>query len=537
LQNPRCSAGEAFGPYGRFDGGTSAAKGTGQVCVRPWKRGADNGGATSPGVARTAIRVVAIVPNESQARVLALRGAGPKNRADDSTGTVADAVHDLLLAEMPFYETWGRNVEVRFVTSSGDDEAAQRADAVTIKAIAPFAALDFTVGLPVLEAELAKARIVVFGFASTTSNALAQVPYRWGPSDTGAVAVNAAEVIGKQLVGRHARFAGAELQQRRRRFAAVFVRGSDETQRFERALARWHGTVTSKHGYDAPGSPTGDPTTASEQAPVLVTRMKEAGVTTVVLFSDAAMNRALMQQATAQDWQPEWFLTGALFQEIAVLARTYPTEQAAHAFGISNLAPSPPTVDPERDLLDPLNWYWGRGVGTSGGTIGTALIWLLGGIQAAGPDLTPRTFRQGWFSVPARGGAAESAPICCMTGFGRTAGLPYDSYGVAGVDFAPVWWDGETRGRSQWPLTMEGSGVAQYVDGGNRYAAGTWPRTVFRWFDRSQSIFQFDARPVPQHQYVGDCRTCPSHGGAGTPGARAHEGFLAMAYGNGEAAL
>ena len=40
------------------------------------------------------------------------------------------------------YETWGRAVEFTFVKTSGPDEAAQRADAVKVASMKPFAVLD-----------------------------------------------------------------------------------------------------------------------------------------------------------------------------------------------------------------------------------------------------------------------------------------------------------------------------------------------------------------------------------------------------------
>src|SRR5262245_44552411 len=53
--NPRCSHGAStYGSYGRFD---STTVGGGPVCVKPWKDGSDNGGATSAGVSKDAITV------------------------------------------------------------------------------------------------------------------------------------------------------------------------------------------------------------------------------------------------------------------------------------------------------------------------------------------------------------------------------------------------------------------------------------------------------------------------------------------------
>ena len=55
-----------------------------------------------------------------------------------------------------------------FLVSTGNDEAAQRADAVAIKAEKPFAIVNFVpAGLDFLDSEMAKAKILVFGYATT----------------------------------------------------------------------------------------------------------------------------------------------------------------------------------------------------------------------------------------------------------------------------------------------------------------------------------------------------------------------------------
>jgi hypothetical protein len=64
LDNPRCRHDDPkYGPYGRFD---STEIGGGPVCVKEWKAGANNGGATAQGVTGKRITVVALVPNEEQ---------------------------------------------------------------------------------------------------------------------------------------------------------------------------------------------------------------------------------------------------------------------------------------------------------------------------------------------------------------------------------------------------------------------------------------------------------------------------------------
>ena len=536
LNNPRCNTGEQYGVYGRFN---STVVGGGPICVKPWKDGAGNGGATSAGVSKDRIKVFAVVPGETQLALVDSGGAAPINRADNSRSTYEAAVHDYLLPFMRFYETWGRDIEVRFLTSGGSDETAQRADAVTIKAETPFAVLNFvTKGLDVLDAELAKSKILVFGYATTTEKALAQAPYRWGQTDSQALAINTAEVVGKQLVNKSAEFAGSEdLQKQPRKFAAVYMENVVDIDPFRTDLKKYGGALATEYSYPANGSTFGDPVVAAEQAPTVVTKMKQAGVTTVILFSDFSMNKSMMEQATKQEWYPEWFFTGTVFQDVGVLGRQYPAEQASHAFGISSLSPyvSPdPTPPPPQKSLSVLtnsqNWYWGEGVGTSSASVPPHLTWLLQGVHAAGPNLTPKTFQHGLFSMPAAGGAAQGYPTGMMAGYGRTAGLPYDEYMSVGLDFAPMWWDPATTGPSQG-TGVEGTGVAWYADGAKRYKGGSVPKKQFGWYQEATGVFKYDTRPTPAPEYAGDCTECPSQGGPGQPGTTP-AGFIAKAGGS-----
>ena len=115
------------------------------MCVAVWKDGADNGGATYQGVTKDSIDVVVLVPNDQQlaARV---RDRGPVDHAPAAEGTVTNAFKDTFAA----FEHQGAprptagKINLVFVTSSGDDETAQRADAVAVKARKPFAVIDGT---------------------------------------------------------------------------------------------------------------------------------------------------------------------------------------------------------------------------------------------------------------------------------------------------------------------------------------------------------------------------------------------------------
>ena len=79
-----------LGGYGRFD---STVVGGGPVCVKAWKAGADNGGATWQGVTKDKITVVAVLPNDTQLETDPVK---PKHKADKSPSTYENAIHDVL---------------------------------------------------------------------------------------------------------------------------------------------------------------------------------------------------------------------------------------------------------------------------------------------------------------------------------------------------------------------------------------------------------------------------------------------------------
>ena len=262
--------------------------------------------------------------------------------------------------------------------------------------------------------------------------------------------------------------------------------------------------------------------------------MKSAGVTTVVIFSGYVKD--LMNAADKQEWTPEWFYTGTGFADLAVLARGYPVTQSKHGFGLSAIPAwaeteqvTPPEV-PYRTKVDPLNWYWGVDAGTEASRIAAPLFtWLLPGIQAAGPKLTPQTFQQGLFALPPRGGAVDDQAYGTLFAWGKGPKLPYDVHAYSGLDFSPVWFDPDTTGPSNG-VEFIGKGVNWFADGGKRYLATTWPTTPIKWFDKEGAIYHFTS--VPQIGYVGDCTNCPATGAAGSTEAPSDSAIIFKAGGS-----
>jgi hypothetical protein len=510
------------GPYGRWNG---TAVGNGPVCVAPFAEGDDNGGATARGVTADAIVVVAVTPNDEQTAIQVEQGGTPpRHQVTGQVGTMEDALTDLLAAYSEIYETWGRDVELKFVQSTGDDEAAQRADVVTVKQLDPFAVIDATpTGLGVLETTLAADKYLVFGYATTTDDAIAQAPYRWGQADQTASLINTAEFAGKQLVGKKAVYAGDDdMHGETRVFGIVYPEGVVNLDFFSEEFEQYGGKIPpgAVFTYTSNGSTVGDPVTAQQQAPTIITKLKSLGVNNVIMFTDASMTGALTEQATQQEYMPEWTIAAYQYQDLALLARGYDQDQWAHAFGISNLFPC--TEDNGSSCstsVSALTWYWGENTATSSTPGGAYMGWLMNGIHLAGPDLTVKNFKKGYFAAPASGGAATGSPASFQTGYGRTVGLPYDEYLSLNTDFAPVWWDSESTGLSQiFPTTAQG--VEWYLDGAKRYRAGQWPTKSMKFFSESDAISSVATSPVPAPVPV-PCVGCPSEGGPGTPAAAA----------------
>ena len=207
MSRPDCDT--STGAYGHLD---FIYQGRGPVCVVPWKDGADNGGATSRGVTARRDNARGGDAERRPARRPGCRS--PDGSFDREPGRMSDAFLDGLAAwttSASGYETWGRDIDVKFVESTGSDEAAQRADALKVKELKPFAVISaLSTGLDTLESTLAADKIMVTGYAASTEKALKQAPYRWGQADSQASAYNAAEMAGKQLMGRKAEFAGDE---------------------------------------------------------------------------------------------------------------------------------------------------------------------------------------------------------------------------------------------------------------------------------------------------------------------------------------
>jgi hypothetical protein len=253
---------------------------------------------------------------------------------------------------------------------------------------------------------------------------------------------------------------------------------------------------------------------ADETAPTLVAKLKDSGVTTVlVLPADYQMTSALTKAATKNEYFPEWISMGVGNTDIGALARTFDQEQWKHAFGVGGIyMPVQGLTAGPSDLA--FQWYWGPSAGVYSQAVVTDLELLYAGIHMAGPKLTPQTYRDGMFSRPPVGGQAEGQVTSTGRFYGKAAKLPYNEY-LTGGDVALVWWDTETIGPSVAVNLPDSAGVWQYMNGGKRYIRGQIPSKV-TFFDKSNSINVVTTVPAADKQPDYPCDGCPSSG-ATTP--------------------
>jgi hypothetical protein len=488
-------------------------------CTRPLKPGESNGGATSMGVDKSTIKVVLFVGSHDQQQAVwtSLGQTPPKDHATGQNAYTEEAYRDWSAVLAHSFNTWGRKVELEVVTPSGSDEAAQHADALSVAEKKPFAVIVQPAGVgagQVFANDLVAKKILVFYGGATNAEAAKQAPYRWlfAPDST-AAAVNGVQFAARELLGHTAKWSG-DFVDKPRVFGAVRPERGIDWQYFE-STAKHEGLKLAP-GTDLVYSSPLDTAAASQvqqqQAPNLVAKLKDAGVTTVLLYAAYTMTGYMFKAADALDYHPEWVFPGYGISDVEVTARinnaAYP-DQMKHVFGLGTLQPY------VEGLEDPqvgwFTWYWGPNVGVYQAVALGPVYTLYAGVSLAGPDLTPKHFQQALFAMPANGGAASNQVVTFMFGYGRTSGLPYDEYSTVGLDYAVMWWSPTDTGKGKL-LLDEGTGRYRYIDGAKRYYAGQWKKGEPKLFDTGNSIAQFDSLPqsdaVPEYA----CKGCPSTG-------------------------
>jgi hypothetical protein len=493
---------EAEGVTDEIDWGPNCDTETGRIqlvsvyappCVEPFT--GDNGGATSPGVTADTVKVVEYVsdPALDPLTAASITGAG----ADFNPETNAQTVQGFADVYNRLYESYGRRVDVEVYTGTGagDDLEAARADAIAIAEKEPF----IVVGgpqqaAPVFSSELASRGIICAGTCATAipEEIVEEFePYIWqtGPTPNQAASL-AAEMIGKLAGPGPAELAGDEATRAEDRVYGLLhydTPNGDHQAVFEALRDQ-----LADNGIDLATDIefTLDLARAQENARTNISRLKAAGVTTIVYYGDPLTPASLTREATSQDYHPEWILGPNVLMDTALFARSTDVNQWKNGFGIALTGAR--GVQETNGAFRIWDWAYGGLPPHNGANVLNAglLLTVFPGIHLAGPELTPESFRDGLHRYPpSAGGPTE-------------VGLSRGDHGVwpdtdwGGFDDAAIiWFDPAASGEDE--VGNDGVGLYRYANGGERYAPGEFPDSIEEagLFDEESSVTIFEQVP------------------------------------------
>lgn len=469
-------------------------------CYAPFPEGADNGGETERGVTADSIKVVVYLAPESDPVLDYITDA---INNDDTNADVKDTISKHVDMLNTYYELYGRSIDVEFYEAQGSstDAAAASADAVRVaEELDPFIVLGGPALTPAFGEELNARGIMCYGCRAgatreQTAEANSEVGLTYGGGmDNEQSRQHNVEALVTQVAGHNAEYAGdPEMQEQERKFGYLYIETTEESARSAQAYK----DALSERGVElAEMVPYAlDPATLQETAANAINRLKAAGVTTVIFAGDPIAPREFTNEATAQEYFPEWFLNLSVLIDTNVFSRTYDQEQWSHAFGITGL-----TTRIEANAFGEITgrkifeWFHGEKPAAID-TIGVLVPgpnWLATMLQGAGPDLTYQSFQDAVFAYePVRTGGVIS-PHSTWGDHGFWDRLDGPDWG--GVDdVAKIWWDPEDVGEDE--IQNEGPGVWQFVDGGERFFVDEWEEGDFGAFDAERSVGILDAAP------------------------------------------
>lgn len=301
-------------------------------------------------------------------------------------------------------------------------------------------------------------------------------PYVWSiTQDCNRISASEAEVVATMLGRKKAVYAGdPTLKTQVRKFAAFVPNVSQYlscTKSFINLVEhKYHMNkkeISPSFDYNL------DIATFQQSAQQAIIQFKAAGVTTVICSADPFSLGLLTKAAAAQNYHPEWFMTGsALTDQDPVAQGLYDLpEIQGHMFGLSESAASTALTGPHSLAGQLYQKLTGHTIpkGTDGNY--GALVEIFNALQAAGPDLTPSNMARGIHALPTMGAPAYQYGQWTYN-LGPT-GTRGGGDHTAGDDARFVYWDGTKTS----PLNgVTGTFVA--VLGGKRYTLGQWPTTL-----------------------------------------------------------
>ena len=439
--------------------------------TKPWKdRGGTihtgNGGATHIGVTEDEIVVAYYIPGPGDL-VTTAEALG----VYDPAAVRTKAVQDLVIAGNATFELYGRKVVVKPFQATGDGKspAAARADARKVaEDMGAFASIGGPSQALAYQDQLARSGVLCISCSQAAPEAVYQelAPHAWSVlASPDQILRGVLDYGAKNLVGKPAQFAGDPAMRTETRVIGIVHYDQDPP-----IYGKLNAELTARYKKMGASAEVNiayllDQATLSRQAAGIVSRLKSAGVTSVVFAGDPLMLIDLTAAATKAEYFPEWQITGTVFTDTTAVGRLLDKKQWAHAFGASSAAArTTPSLSEPWQLYE---WYFGKEPEAKKTLplLTPQLNLLFLGLHMAGPDLTPDTFAGGLFRYPPSGGGPTTPRIS----FGNQ-GL-FDRPDYVGIDdFTLVWWDPDLEGPDEQDGVMPG--MWRYLGGGERLLLG-----------------------------------------------------------------
>ncbi len=440
------------------------------LCVPAWT-GADNGGATAPGVFEDEVRVTLAVGLSSEV---------PEGRLDrEFHASDVDDTRHLKVWQTYFnerFEFYGRYLQFYIIRQSATNADQQRSTVQTAKDQYETFAMLGNASNAVNEA--IRLGIVDFGSVNNPVPFYNDgFPYAYSfTMDSWQTRYMASEVACKHYVGRPP----GDLNERQdisfnydepRKWGVIAYQDNTRTgavDMYTDLIERCGGEVTLSQEYNL--------TDNAQSIGGTMGKMKAAGVTTLLLGVDGITPSLLTSEAQRIQYFPEYIHAGTGGTDSNSTGRLLEPNQARHMVGLS---PNEiPRADEDKD------WYRAyKEIDPNGdpdASFFRSLQQVAGGVQHAGPDLNPLTFWHGLSSQPYRapepdwsigGGYRESFDFVAQKD------LTYEDY------MSLIWFDPE----GDDPDSSR-SGAWCHVFNGKRFKVGEIPTDPIPWWDNSQCI-------------------------------------------------
>jgi hypothetical protein len=394
--------------------------------------GGSNGGATSHGVTGDTIKLTYRRQNASQAAAI-------RAIAGEAVPIDAQYEHDLQVYMRLFssqFELYGRKLQLVPYSGEGDylqedlgnGQAQANSDGVRARELGGFADLTFPSATSLFySAALQSQGVIAYGFPVNPQRWYERnSPWQYNTFMSGtAWAAWATNLVCQRMAGETAAFAGdAAFQQRQRVFGLVAVEFPTWLEVADEIAASIEGRCGVKMARRA--SYAEDLSTMQQDANSMAAQMQSAGVTTVICFCDPLMPIFITDAAERQQYRPEWVVQN----QFDPIAQGTNQSQFAHA-----IAQGPPQT--QRGVTEAYRAYKLADPNGEPASIYYAVAYetvlhLASGIQLAGPDLNPQSFRRGVFSIPTGNGQ-----------FGLWSGGDGRYTPVVGIGV--VWWNPRAR--------------------------------------------------------------------------------------------